>query len=377
VRRALLLPAAALAAQLACVGADDHDAVDTDAARTADTDVYKPSETGDTARYDDLPIEIVDQPFRAAEGDAVVVTGKVDLGDIPASHVVLSVSSSIDGALPLSPTVDAKGRFTARIEGLSVGVHDVAFVATAEEEGRRGRVEARIGICEYPEAQTFDVDPLGQGWQRFGDAYWDPRGWMEITGNAQSRAGSIYFVERKVDPGDFRLEFRIATGNGINTGADGYAVNIVNVPTVGDLAAYVGTAGNGGCLGYGVVSGCSTPGMTVDAFHIEFDTWQNSNDPVDDPTSQTHIAITLDGNPSNHVLWTPYYLEDLQWRTVAVEAQGERIHLTVDGVTVIDREIPDFRFDGGWIGVSGSTGWATNEHRFDDLRILDRCVIPE
>ena len=117
--------------------------------------------------------------------------------------------------------------------------------------------------------------------------------------------------------------------------------------------------------------------MTVDAFHIEFDNWQNSNDPVDDPTSQDHIAITLDGNPSNHVLWTPYYLEDLQWRTVAVEAQGERIHLTVDGVTVIDREIPDFRFDGGWIGVSGSTGWATNEHRFDDLRILDRCVIPE
>jgi hypothetical protein len=48
----------------------------------------------------------------------------------------------------------------------------------------------------------------------------------------------------------------------------------------------------------------------------------------------------------------------------------------MNNTVIIQRNIPGFSFDGGYIGVSGSTGWASNYHRFDDLRILDRCDVP-
>lgn len=69
-------------------------------------------------------------------------------------------------------------------------------------------------------------------------------------------------------------------------------------------------------------------------------------------------------------------LEDLAWRHVVVETQGQRVRVSLDGAVVIDPTIPGFPFDGGWIGVSGSTGWASNFHRFDNLLIRDRCAVP-
>jgi hypothetical protein len=116
----------------------------------------------------------------------------------------------------------------------------------------------------------------------------------------------------------------------------------------------------------------------VSAFHIEFDTWYNGEPFILDPPNQeNHVAINQDGDPGRHDLWAAVpTLEDLQWRHVVVEAIAQRIIVSLDGVPVIDGSIPNFSFDGGYIGVSGSTGWATNFHRFDNLQIFDRCLVP-
>ena len=60
-----------------------------------------------------------------------------------------------------------------------------------------------------------------------------------------------------------------------------------------------------------------------------------------------------------------------------VKADGVLLTVEIDGETVISETIQNFQFDGGYIGVSGSTGWASNYHRFDNLQIYDRCRVPE
>ena len=68
--------------------------------------------------------------------------------------------------------------------------------------------------------------------------------------------------------------------------------------------------------------------MQIDSFHVEFDTWDNDDK---DPTFQNHIAIALDGDPSNYVLWTPQVLEDSSWHSVQIIIFGQNITVLSDG----------------------------------------------
>ena len=43
------------------------------------------------------------------------------------------------------------------------------------------------------------------------------------------------------------------------------------------------------------------------------------------------------------------------------------------GRTVIDQRVEGLDFKGGYIGFSGTTGYYTNFHRFDDLRTRPAC----
>ena len=49
--------------------------------------------------------------------------------------------------------------------------------------------------------------------------------------------------------------------------------------------------------------------------------------------------------------------------------------VTFDGALVIDEVVEGLAFKGGYIGFTGSTGLYTNWHRFDDLQILEECLI--
>ena len=92
-----------------------------------------------------------------------------------------------------------------------------------------------------------------------------------------------------------------------------------------------------------------------------------------DPTPLNHIAITRNGDPGDHVAWFPVpNIEDLMPHTVRVDMLDGMMRVSFDGMQVIEQEII-FRFKGGYIFFSGSTGYATNYHRFDHLKILHNC----
>lgn len=50
--------------------------------------------------------------------------------------------------------------------------------------------------------------------------------------------------------------------------------------------------------------------------------------------------------------------------------------VTLDGLPAIDGLVPGLDLRGGFIGFSGSTGYYSNYHRFDDLQILQECLVP-
>ena len=80
-------------------------------------------------------------------------------------------------------------------------------------------------------------------------------------------------------------------------------MNIWDVESPEALTDLFDVASTGGGLAYGV--GGARGDWVGNAFHIEFDTWYNQfnggNEFHTDPTRQNHVAITLDGDPGNHV----------------------------------------------------------------------------
>ena len=131
-------------------------------------------------------------------------------------------------------------------------------------------------------------------------------------------------------------------------------------------------ASNGGCLGYGVSGKCGK--LKVTAFHVEFDTWQNKGDPNTDPTSSDHIGVMLNGDPGKHVVWAALAdLENNKWHDARIDVDGTKVTVYWDGKVKVTKNVPGLDFRGGYIAISGSTGWATNFHRLDDLVILHQC----
>ena len=218
----------------------------------------------------------------------------------------------------------------------------------------------------------FDADIEAAGWKLYGDAYWDLGGWLELTG-LDAAGGSIYKISETLSAADTTIQFDFYTGNGVNGGADGFAMTVIDVDNVEELENYIETAKNGGCLGYGTAAWCGD--MPVEAFHVEIDTFYNQNDPFFEPGPSNHIAVTLNGDPSDHVLLADgLYLEDAQWHTIEIVVVGTNVVVNLDGEMIIEGDIPGLTFRGGYIGFSGSTGWATNWHRVDNLTVVQECT---
>ncbi|HQB11247.1 MAG TPA: hypothetical protein PLW37_15400, partial [bacterium] len=246
--------------------------------------------------------------------------------------------------------------------------------------------EKVFGICTYPfgKIQDFNDPVLGEGWMLSGDAYRDSdgsNGWLELTGDDYNKRGVIYNNLMKVYPGDITIKLDIRTGQPSvpgDSGADGFAMTVFDSENAVALADYVAAVKTGGCLGYGVAGEyCGLGGETiVDAFHIEFDTWYNSEQGLDDPTTENHIAVNLNGDPGGHQLWKNIFLEDSLWHSIEVTTSGSKVTVKMDGNTLIDNDIEGFSFRGGYIVFSGSTGAAKNLHSVDDLEIVQECRVP-
>jgi hypothetical protein len=340
------------------------DTIDTATDSTTPTVSTTPSNLGPAG----LMASIIEVPRLPEFETMLSFTGKASSNhDLP---IDVRWFSDWDGDL-FTETVPGPSDLQLETDTLSLGPHVLTLELTQGEEAHH--TEWPIGVCRWPVLETFDYSASLAGWTLFGNAYWDPQGWLEITGNVSSSQGAIYKTDRTVNAGDVAIEFSIATGGGINTGADGFSVNVINAADVAELSTIVNTASNGGCLGaYSDGGSCgSTP---INAFHIEFDTWYNSE--YDPAHQDNHVAIAINGNPTPLLEVQVTSLEDLQWRDIRVEISGSTVTVFIDGGQVIIGDIPGWTFDGGYIGVSGSTGWATNWHRFDNLQLLDMCEVP-
>ncbi len=379
--------AAALADSNSDAAADSAATAGVDGAAAEASDASAPSDAADAAVevVADVKPEVVvpkgvpSATITAPTKGAVFELGKpVEFAGIATDTLAASPqlqalwTSDKDGVLGAS-TPDAQGVVKLTTNKLSAGQHLIQL-EVKNPQGIAATDARTIGVCAWSAPESFDTKLDGAKWKIYGDAYWDPGGWLEMTGNAQGKFGKIWNIAEYVQPGDVQISFKIATGGGINGGADGFAMSVIDVKSVAELEAVLAKAGDGGCLGYGVSGACGKE--KVSAFHVEIDTFKNAGDPNTDPTPENHIAVTLDGDPGKHWLWkeTPG-IEDLKWHTVTVEVKGAKVRVTLDTVELFNDAIPDFLFRGGYIGFTGSTGWASNYHRFDELKILQQCVV--
>jgi len=234
-------------------------------------------------------------------------------------------------------------------------------------------VDDTTPVCPEIPLLDFNADLSSSEWLIVGDAYREPAGWLELTGLAGGQQGAIFYLGSVLSRGDTEISLRVSTGQcilpgpcaSLADGADGFALSIFGVGGVVELANLLAEARPGEGLGYAV-----TP-RAVDAFHIEFDTYHNAID----PTLGNHVAITLNGDPTNHLLWTETpTLENNAWHDIVLRIAGAQVTVLMDGVTVIDADVPGLDFKGGYIGFTGSTGGSTNYHRIDDLQIVQACT---
>ena len=280
------------------------------------------------------------------------------------------------GNLLTTAVTDMNGEFS--FEGVSVntysGQKELLLKVSVQEQPCLEEMVITYYLCHQQYEDDFSI--LGPNWSLFRDAVWDERGWLEMTGIENNRGGAVYNAAEAIQSGVASIEFTLITGGGVNGGADGFAFTIVELMDPTTFIDLLTAANAGGGLGYGVSGNHADPDYTLEgeALTVEIDTfYNNSNSRHLDPTSANHIAITRNGDPGDHIAWFAVNdIEDLMPHTVKVDLLGDSMRIYYDGELAIEQDI-SFIFKGGYMFFSGSTGWATNYHRFDDLKVLHEC----
>ncbi|MFT5926671.1 MAG: hypothetical protein ACI9WL_001420, partial [Rubritalea sp.] len=192
-----------------------------------------------------------------------------------------------------------------------------------------------------------------------GDAVAQGNDCFQITPNLNGQSGAIWSPDRINMRGNFIIEFRIFLGSNDANGADGLTFVMKNNPTplIGGL---------GGGMGYlGIPN----------SFAVEFDTWQNANDPSFD-----HIAM-VSGGVNDHSLpqnlagpvaasATSINVEDGLEHDVRIEWNGSsqtmKVYFDCDERLIYTGDLINQVFAGSvfsYFGFTGSTGGAANLQR--------------
>ena len=362
--------------------------------------VQEPSSPGDTGADDTSTVEpvILGVSFLAPQdqisfeqGQEIVFQAVVEGTENSEGPYQVVWESNLDGILFEEEREDVSTLDWSSSD-LSLGKHSIYLRVTAAN-GATGSAVRKTGICGWTLIDDFSSEIDTSQWLLHQDAYRDSRGWLEMTGNAQGKKGAIFYTGTALQPGDLTIRFDISTGqcddpdvscSPFTCDADGFAMSVYKTNTTTDLETLLEETSAGGGLGY-AYSGesCSTdtdcPAGTVctngtcetQSFHIEFDTWYN---PDNDPTALDHIGIMLNGDRSNHYLYSEVTdLEDNLWHEIIVRIRGINVETEMDGSLVISGTIPPLNFKGGYVGFSGTTGSCINYHRFDNLYIQPIC----
>jgi len=169
------------------VAADTPGDGDSHRAAGADRDSSEASRgAGDPSPFAVVDLELVDPPYLVEVGTSEALSGRV----LGAQDATVSVVSDRDGGLA-APILDAQQAFEVPLGDLSVGTHTLTLTAQSAIAGSDDEEILVLGVCQWPEIQTFDDPASLGGWRLFGNAAHDAGGWLEITGNAQSRSGHI------------------------------------------------------------------------------------------------------------------------------------------------------------------------------------------
>ena len=376
-----------------------------DASDSSDaSDVTDPSDLSDASDNSDPTADVID-PSATEEpgltmvlvspenrlsfelGETIFVELQVEGGDGNFSDYVIQAVSNVDGTL--GSTAAAATTSLAMVP-TSAGFHNVTFRLM---EGTTVLDEASLefGICGWVMVDDFNSGVDTARWVTQDDAYWDSRGWIEMTGNMTGRKGAIFGTGPIVSATNAHLRFKISTGQCDTIGtcgssscsADGFALSVYPVDSSEEVSAILDISQHGGGLGYNIPdTSCSSNAecadnfecrnglCAIDSFHIEFDTWENGYD----PTWQNHMGIMTNADAGNHVFYQVVpSMEDNLWHTIEVVINGTQVSVKFDDLEPLGGEIPEFQFKGGSIAFTGSTGSCTNYHRFDDLEIEPAC----
>jgi len=318
--------------------------------------------------------------FYVGDPITLMATSDLDPNALPAGAQVQWEDAS-GWVLHTSDIVNVDGVATSEGSYMATTVDDFPIHARliTAEGACTDTVNVLIHTCGEHVTETFDGG-LGAGWIALDSATWQdangPDSWVELTGNVQGSRGALYNQDVTVDAGSASVKITFATGGGINSGADGLAMTVVDLDTLDDLLAMIDSAHSGGGLGYGV-AGEYGP-WVGDALHVEVDTWYNSYNGTTefhtDPTSQNHVAIALNGDPGNDVWFAAIpTIEDLNWHTIQIDIIDSTIKVFFDDQWMVTQEVVDLEFRGGYIYFSASTGWATNFHRIGHLDVIHSC----
>ncbi|MGB0590289.1 MAG: lectin-like domain-containing protein [Myxococcota bacterium] len=354
----------------AALGGDDSD-VEADVDAEADVDEAPPILAlcpGTVAITGPAPesFHVIGAPFIAS----ALVTG-------PASMDGLNVQWETSSGEILGQTVVLPdGTTSGNLDTASAPLGVLPLVARLETpDGVCAETSAvDVVFCQYKVNDDFSsLDDVA--WKMFGSSYWDTNGWLEMTGTAQGQRGAVYNPQTDVAAGSVSITFSMATGGG--SGADGFAMTIVQTDSIAELEdEIIASAVPGSGIGY-AVGGLYGP-WDGNAFTVEIDTYHNvfngTNELHTDPTPNDHVAITLDGDAGNHLWWHDMGdVEDLNWRTVRVDVIGFKVRVWIDEQLLVEQLYPELQFRGGYIFFSGSTGYYTNFHRFDNLNVVHTC----
>ena len=190
-----------------------------------------------------------------------------------------------------------------------------------------------------------------------GDAVWlgDT---VQLTPDAQSKGGSIWYQVRLDLRYDFEINVRLNLGCRDEDGADGEAFVLQPISS--------GIGGAGGGIGYFGIN---------PSFAVEFDTWENPGPTENNDPPEDHLAFMRNGNTTHLTVdnpLPPYLLpniEDCNYHDAKFSwnATTKTLSVTFNGITYTHPEdIQNTIFGGNpyvfW-GFTGATGAFTNDQR--------------
>ena len=344
-----------------------------------------------------------------AEGETISLNGVVTATNINLGFV--AVELVVPNGITSPITFDRQsGLFTADVQGLSPGQHDITFIARSAPDIEATTTVSVTVDCGFFTDFSTPLEP--SMWRVLGSASLSTGGWLEMSNNQRSTSGGIFLVGRTINPGALNVSFRISSGSGQcpmpdepclrangtpQQVSDGFAVTFWNVTPDGvdELWDSLCRCGSGAILS-GATTAAIDPDDAPEGITIEFDTYPNScpNNGFFDPIQQPHVEIQQNGrfyrgspdltreercmltdfSDEEGITWAAYPdLVDNYWHDVDLAIQDGRVQVSIDGALVLDADLPDFRFKGGVLAFSGGSGAVPAYQRFDDLSIQSGC----